>query len=216
MTAPCVFTARSWRCFSFSPRLIGSIRGLPGESLPDPRRSAGLCFPSAGTGGVSISVLDGFFLVFLLLSVLNGALFLSPRWTKAAFWLLIALNLIKLLVIATDYRFRLNQHIMAFWITMAFLFLPKKEQTLKILVVFFYFWAGILKFSPEWLSGSALYAKPWLFGASTLPLACGYVLVLEVFLVWLLADRAGSPGASGFNSAFHLFPGQSWAFFTPR
>ena len=57
------------------------------------------------------------------------------------------------------------------------------------MVVLFYFWAGLLKFNSEWLSGAALYKKPWLLPTGALPLACAYVLALETVFSWgLLLD----------------------------
>ena len=122
--------------------------------------------------------------------LLTAGLFLSPRWVGMAWVLLLALNVIKYGIILTDFHLRLNQHLMALWMTAAFLFIPGRRTTLKLLVILFYFWAGTIKLHPEWLSGAALYARPWLVPESLLPVATAYVVVLELVLVWgLLWDR---------------------------
>jgi hypothetical protein len=162
--------------------------------------------------------ITAFIVALLLISLVDSALFLSPRWTKAAWVLLLCLNLAKFSLIAFDYRFRLNQHIMAFWITMAFLFLPRKEATLKLLIVLFYFWAGLLKLSPEWISGAALYTKPWLFHeGAALTVACVYVVILELFVVWLvLWDRTKLAWAALFQlCVFHVFSWPIVGFYYP-
>lgn len=157
------------------------------------------------------------FATLLLLSILNLLLFTVPRFNKTAFYLLITLNVFKLLIIAFDFRFRLKQHIMAFWVTMVFLFLPKKERSLKVLVVFFYFWAGLLKLNTEWLSGISLYKMPWLMIPALLPWACAYVLILELLLVWgLLFDGTKISWAVLIQLfIFHLFSFPVVGYFYP-
>lgn len=119
-------------------------------------------------------------------SLVPAALFAAGRGVAVAWWALLGLNVVKHALVLLDFQMRLNQHLMAFWVTLAFLFLPAKRTTLKLLVVLFYFWAGVLKLTPEWLTGAALYAKPWPLDGSLLPWATGYVLVLEIALIWAL------------------------------
>jgi hypothetical protein len=83
-----------------------------------------------------------------------------------------------------DYRMRLNQTYMLSWICVAFFFARRKVETLSALVGAFYFSAGLLKLTPDWLSGRALYAKPLFVPESLVPLSCIYVVVLEIVLVW--------------------------------
>jgi hypothetical protein len=85
---------------------------------------------------------------------------------------------------ALDYRLRLNQTYMLGWVVLVFLLAPRRTQTLQALVALFYFWAGALKVSREWLSGAALYARPLLVPEALVPAACVYVVVLEMVLLW--------------------------------
>src|SRR5262249_35968838 len=41
----------------------------------------------------------------------------------------------------------------------------------------------------EWLSGAALYKPIWFFTGAWLPVACTYVVVLEIVLVWGLFSK---------------------------
>lgn len=185
------------------------------------RGTDALCWPML-TDCASWRLLSPFgmtamFAGFLLLGAGCIVLFLIPGLTRWAYWSLLALNLVKLAILALDFRMRLNQHIMAFWITLVFLLIPRKEHALKIMVVLFYFWAGLLKFSPEWLSGSALYKKPWFFGPAALPWACGYVLVLETVISWgLLLEPIWAVSAAWVQlCVFHLFSFAIVGFFYP-
>jgi hypothetical protein len=130
--------------------------------------------------------IDAAFWVLLVLSGVCFYFFLVPKFVKHAFWLLIGLNVFKVALMSLDFRMRLNQHIMAFWITLAFLFFPNKTRVTKLVIVLFYFWAGMLKLNHEWLSGSALYEMPWFVPASMVAVACTYVVILEIVFAWLL------------------------------
>jgi hypothetical protein len=128
---------------------------------------------------------------YLALSLLSLALFAGRRWAAAAWWVFLALNLFKLAIVLQDFQLRQNQHYMAGIACLAFLFVPGKRRFLKILVAFFYFWAGLLKLDPEWLSGAALYRPLWLIPARWVPAACVYVVALEIVLVWGIFARKG-------------------------
>ncbi|MGH7960685.1 MAG: hypothetical protein ACRERD_02525 [Candidatus Binatia bacterium] len=121
---------------------------------------------------------------YLAAGVISVLLFCSQRSLPHAYWVLLALNLFKALLWLQDYRLRLNQHYMALWVTLIFLFLPNKRRLIQYQIVAFYFWAGTLKLNPEWLSGAALYSKPLGVPLQLVPAACAYVLVLELFVVF--------------------------------
>jgi hypothetical protein len=121
---------------------------------------------------------------YLLLSVASVLLFSLKKWAKAAWLVFLGLTFFKLAIILQDFQLRLNQHYMAGVASFAFLFVPGKRHFLKILVAFFYFWAGILKLNPEWLSGAALYRPLWFFAGRWLPVVCTYVVVLETVFLW--------------------------------
>ena len=121
--------------------------------------------------------------VWLLMSLASGVLFLSRR-VAPAYWLLVAVNVIRLLVMFQDHRLRANQHHMLNWIVLAFLILPGKWALVHHLLAALYFWAGVLKLDPDWLSGAALYGQDRLwFPQWLVPASCVYVLVLEMGLI---------------------------------
>ena len=130
-------------------------------------------------------------LVTLGLLSLSSAIAFWRRW-RGAWVLLFVTEILKLVVMAQDFRFRQNQFYMFFFVWFAFLFLPNKRRTIRYLAVLFYFWAGFLKLNTEWLSGAALYGPKWFIQYGTLVrICCTYVVVLELVIVWgLLAERA--------------------------
>jgi len=108
-------------------------------------------------------------------------------------WLALVLTTgLKLAILAQDYRFRLNQHHMAAWVAAVFLFVPDKRRVLPYLLVAFYVAAGLLKLNGDWLSGAALLgSRPYLVPERLVPLACAYVVVLQLGVApLLLAERA--------------------------
>jgi hypothetical protein len=111
----------------------------------------------------------------------------------------------------------MNQHYMAFAVTLAFLFAPGKRSTLRVLVMLFYFWAGTLKLNWEWLSGAGLYRPVWLFSGAGVVAACAYVIVLELVVSWGLLARRGWIfwGALGQLVVFHVFSWPVVGFFYP-
>ncbi|MEI6805713.1 MAG: hypothetical protein WCK49_04310 [Myxococcaceae bacterium] len=151
------------------------------------------------------------------MSLVTAVLFLFPSRVQTAYWMLLGLNIMKHMIIFLDYRLRLNQHIMAFWVTAVFLFLPHKKVAIRILIILFYFWSGILKLNPEWFSGAALYIKPWLFEGPWLPIACIYVVILEILFVWgLLWDRSKIAWAVFAQLIlFHIFSFKIVGFYYP-
>ncbi|HSA59028.1 MAG TPA: hypothetical protein VLJ37_05015 [bacterium] len=128
---------------------------------------------------------------YLALSVASMVLFARRRWAALAWWFVLGLTLLKLAIVLQDFQLRLNQHYMAGVASFAFLFVPEKRRFLKVLIAFFYFWAGLLKLDPEWLSGAALYLPLWFFAGKWLPVVCTYVVVLEIVLVWGIFARKG-------------------------
>jgi hypothetical protein len=130
-------------------------------------------------------------LLWAYLALALGAMALFARRAAAA-WAyasLMALEILKSLIIVQDYRLRMNQHYMAFFVALVFLAFPAKRRLLRYLVVLFYFWAGTLKLNRDWLSG-AMFARSLLWvPASLVPLACAYVIALECVLVLGLLSR---------------------------
>jgi len=123
--------------------------------------------------------------IYLGLALISMTLFTMPKRISLAWWFLLGLNLFKAMILFQDYRLRLNQHYLTYWVTLAFLFLPDKRRVLQYLIVAFYFWAGTLKFTPEWISGAALYGKkPLGVPEFLVPASCVYVILFEMIIVF--------------------------------
>ena len=122
---------------------------------------------------------------YTLLAIGLGTLFLKQKFYRIAYYLLFFLVFIKTLIFIQDFRLRLNQHYMLYWMTLVYLFIPAKREILKYQLILFYFWAGILKIDYEWLSGSALYNldKFWIKG-DLVPWSCLYVVILESVIIF--------------------------------
>lgn len=101
---------------------------------------------------------------------------------------LIALVL-HLAFLAMDYRMKMNQHLMHFTLDIAFIIFTHPISVIRILLVAFYFWAGLLKYHPDWISGLALYSDPLWIPKTWQPLAAKYVLGLEIFFIWALLSQ---------------------------
>jgi hypothetical protein len=129
--------------------------------------------------------------VLFIGAVVNAALFLR-RSVAAAWWALLALSALKAVLLFQDFRLILNQHYMAYWVTLPFLFLPGKRRALRYLIVLFYLWAGTLKLNPEWVSGLALYGRrPLNVPPALIPTSCVYVIALELGVVFGLFSKRG-------------------------
>jgi hypothetical protein len=124
--------------------------------------------------------------LFLLMFAFSGSAAISflLRKIRIAHFLLLMCLLLSIFIVVQDFRFRANQYYMLFWVTIVFLFAPNKRQALACIVGSLYFWSGKLKLNWEWLSGSVLYNDLWLIPTKYNSLACGYVVILELFVVW--------------------------------
>ena len=135
----------------------------------------------------------------------------------AGWALLLATFALDGLIIAQDFRVRMNEHYMLLWATFAYLFFPRKRQAQTFLILSFYVWAGRIKLNQDWLTGFELPPKLWLIPVSGYPIACGYVIVLEMVLVWGLVQPRKWLFWAVFGQ-FLLFHLMSWAivgFFYP-
>jgi hypothetical protein len=123
---------------------------------------------------------------------LAAVLFLRRRTVGVALALLGLLVAMEVSILALDFRLRRNQHYMALATMLTFLILPNRRDTVRVLIVLFYVWAGMLKLDYEWVSGAGLYEPIWLFTGRGIVAACVYVVVLELVIVWgLLTHRRG-------------------------
>jgi hypothetical protein len=120
---------------------------------------------------------------------LAASLSFARKRTSIALATLLAASVLGTCIYLLDYRLRLNQSYMLAWVVGVFVFARRKFEALSALLVAFYVAAGFLKLTPDWLSGRALYARPWLVPESLVPASCVYVVVLELVLVWGLFNR---------------------------
>jgi hypothetical protein len=117
--------------------------------------------------------------------------FLFKAGTRVGYFGLLALTLFKAFIVLIDFRMSFNQHYMTFFVSMIFLFLPQKRQAIMLQIALFYFWAGTIKLNAEWLSGANLYRPTFLFTGDWIKIACAYVVILEMVIVWGLFARRG-------------------------
>ena len=176
-----VVTFAHWKFMVGVPLLIG--RGA------DP-----ICWPffeDCAAWQLPVGVVNDGLWGYLLLSIVTAVCFLRGR-IRAGYALLVLVNTIRVLVMLLDYRLRANQHYMLNWVLLGFLFLPGKRVLAHHMLAALYFWAGVLKVDPDWLSGATLYKQDQLwFPAGLVPIACAYVVVLEVVMIWgIYARRA--------------------------
>lgn len=129
-----------------------------------------------------------------------------------------ALLAIQWAVVLSDFRFRQNHHLMSGWMTLAFLLLPARRRVLPALLVSFYFWAGTLKFTPDWWTAEALRVdRLWPLTHEMTVWGCGYVIGLELVLVFgLLSRRPAVFWATVAQlAAFHALSWQVVGFYYP-
>ncbi len=152
--------------------------------------------------------------VYAGLGVAAAVAFLMRR--AAGLGTLLASASVGAFVHALDYRMRLNQTYMLAWVVLVFALARDTRKALTALLVAFYVASGVLKLGPEWLSGRALYARPWLVPDALVPAACAYVVLLEVVLVWGLLSRRRVVRALTLAqlALFHLvsFPVVGWYY----
>jgi hypothetical protein len=147
-----------------------------------------ICWPGLdGCESISFFVQNNWnyfvgFYVFLALGVFYV-------WTRNGlrffYWGLLLLVGIKLMLQLSDYRLMGNYHYMPQILTLAYLFLPRKIDVVRIFIVLFYFSAGMIKFNTDWFSGAALLKVPIINGF-WLQVALAYVVLLEMFFVFFL------------------------------
>jgi hypothetical protein len=126
--------------------------------------------------------------IYFFLSLFCAASFLTLS-ARISFWALLAASAFKLGLYLQDFRLMGNYHYMHFWLLFAYLFLPQKLTTARLLIIGFYLAAGFLKLNFEWLSGAALLRESFLTG-KWLEWALVYVVILELALVLgLLSSR---------------------------
>lgn len=131
--------------------------------------------------------IDAIFSVYFLTSIACVLLFIVFKKIRLAYILLILLNVLKYSVLLQDYNLMGNYHYMAFISSLFYLLIPNKLFFGKLIIIGFYLSSGILKISPEWLSGNTI-SSSFLDG-KLLEWACAYVVVLQLIQTPLLLSR---------------------------
>jgi hypothetical protein len=121
--------------------------------------------------------------LYMLLGLAAAFTFLL-RARRTALAIFLFTTLLGIGIYSLDYRLRSNETYMLSWAILVLLVAPRKAQTLQALVALFYVWAGTLKVNADWMSGTALYTRPYLIPEALIPASCVYVLVLELVMVW--------------------------------
>lgn len=188
-------------------RIYGAMLGLlhvlsylhwervqPLAKILDPSIGPAICWPFFESCGhwrlLSEAGVERLLLAYYLFAVATMVLFAKRKLVPVAWGALIGLTLFKSLILFQDYRLRLNQHYMTYWMTLAFLFIPNKRRAIPFLIASFYFWAGTLKFNSGWISGAALYGKkPLGVPEFLIPASCVYVIFLELIVAFGLLVR---------------------------
>lgn len=117
---------------------------------------------------LSESIVRGAVDGYIAIGIVAAVLF-ALRRPRIAFAAFIVASLAGTAIYALDYRMRMNQSYMFAWIVLAFVVAPNKTRAIQTLTALFYFWAGTLKLHREWISGAALYAKPYLVPDALIP-----------------------------------------------
>jgi hypothetical protein len=189
--------------------------------LGDQRGS--VCWPMfPNCAGLKIFSQTGWFVVLLVYALLACAvavIFLNRRVSglKLA-GATIFLCLIKVLLMACDFRFRHNVNDIHLFVTCAFLFAPNRQLACRWLVVLFYFFLGLVKLqSVDWLSGAALPSDPFLIPKPFIPFFIYSVIGLELGFSWLLLSqkRAVVTAVLALFVLYHLLLWGSVGYFFP-
>jgi len=128
--------------------------------------------------------MKGIFVLFGICALIGALLFIPKRYCTLAYWWQIGINIFKTLIYIQDFRMRMNQHYILYFISFVFLFMPNKRNSIRYLLTLIYFGAGLLKYNAEWISGQALNGEPLFISGGWIPVSCLYVIVLESCIVF--------------------------------
>ncbi len=205
LAATHLLTAYFW--WNMVPRIARRDGAVCWPQLPDCERYRPL-LRSFAEGGLTIYAVG---------SALVLALFMSRRLRATALLGLAVLTMVKLAVIAQDFRLMGNYHDMPLMATIAYFMAPRRLDVVQAALVAFYVGAGALKLNIEWLSGAALIQPSILDGTVLERFALAYVVVLELVLVFGLLSRHGWVRWATLAqlAAFHGFSWHIVGFFYP-
>lgn len=100
---------------------------------------------------------------------------------KWAWCSLLLATLLKYFILIQDFRLMGNYHYIVFIVTAFYLFVPDKKRSLQWVLVCCYFFSGILRLTPDWLSGRALNNLAFL-NWKQLEFALVSILILELVI----------------------------------
>ena len=191
------------------------------RTLAGSARLASICWPffeqCQKVHQLTYSTLEFFVWAAMFFSITAAILFLRKSTVVIAWWMLFFLNLLKFLVLSSDFRFMGNYHYMPFLASVGFLFFRDKVKLLQLLLVLFYVAAGTLKVNAEWLTGAAV--GPGFSWASQLVFqwGCAWVAIVELVFCWLLLSDRWSLRLFAFTQLFifHLLSWQIVGYFYP-
>ncbi len=135
--------------------------------------------------------------LLLILALVNAFMFCQLRHARAAYWVLLALSILKAVLRAPGFNLidrksalhaRLRHPTVPAFIGAA----QAARDPMPLLRRCSTFWAGVLKLNPEWLSGAAHSngRRPFNLPEAFMPAACTYVVVLELIVVFgVLSSR---------------------------
>lgn len=151
-----------------------------------------------------------YWVITLALTLTTAVYFLLGR-IKAAWILLALIYFMKAAWQSSEYLRMGNFHYMPYVIAAAFLFVPRKRDTIICFLALFYLFAGFLKLNPEWLSGIALNHDIPYIPRHLHFLLLGYVVVLELIFSFALLSQKKKLVIFA-TAQFFLFHAVSWYF----
>ena len=130
----------------------------------------------------------------LLYSMIGGAIVsaVCKKWTRAHFLILFPFfikffaNTFLTSSISVPFE---TDHLFPCFI---FLFARKKEDNLRLIMIFLYILSGIVKLHPAWIAGTYFSSQVMglpLFPDSLIPVITNFVILFELVLVWLLFSK---------------------------
>lgn len=100
-----------------------------------------------------IGLVNFIYFAYVVFAVAAGALFFSTRTALPGWLLMLGLFVFKMFLYVQDFRLSGNEHYILFLLTFVFLFVPNKETAFKAIIISIYLVSGLLKLSPDWLTG---------------------------------------------------------------
>ena len=121
---------------------------------------------------------------YLGLSILVSFFFFFTPKVRVSYFLFLGITLFKFTLFLADYRLMGNYHYMPFIVSLFYLLILDKKNSIMGSLVVFYISAGLLKLDTEWLSGSAL-LENFFIGGEVLEWLLAYTIIFEVLVVSL-------------------------------